>query len=286
MRLAYLILAHQLPEQLVRLIERLRARDTTLLIHVDRKMDDAGFDHLVERVAGDPDVVLLPRRVCHWGTFSVVQATLDGINHAVRQRVPFDYLVLMSGQDYPIKTRDHMDTVFHRADGRSFVHHVALPIPDWHDGGWDRIRRWHFPPGPVNRVAERAANRLAAPRRFPRGFRPYGGAQFWCLSRRAGEYIEAFARSNSAFVRFSQHVFVPDEFFFQTALANSGLRTELINECMTFLEWDRPGAVLTTTDFDSLATTSHLFARKFDARVDGQILDLIDRRLLIPATGR
>ena len=281
MRLAYLILAHQLPEQLVRLVERLRAPDTTILIHVDGKMDEAGFDHIVGRVAGHPEVVLLPRRVCQWGTFSVVQATLDGINHAVL-RVPFDYLVLLSGQDYPIKTRDHIDAVFRRSEGRSFLHHVALPKPDWTEGGWERIERWYFPPGRANRLAQRAANRLAAPRRFPRGFRPYAGAQFWCLSRRAAEYIEAFARSNSGFVRFFKHVFVPDEFFFHTALANSALRTELINECLTFLEWHRPGAVLSTEDFDNLATTSHLFARKFDARVDSDVLDAIDRRLLVP----
>jgi len=79
MRLAYLILAHHLPEQLVRLVERLRGPETTLLIHVDRKMDAAGFGHIVDRVGRQPDVVMLPRRVCHWGTFSVVQATMEGI---------------------------------------------------------------------------------------------------------------------------------------------------------------------------------------------------------------
>ena len=280
MRLAYLILAHQLPSQVVRLVERLRAPETTFLIHVDRKMDDGGFDHVVGSLCARPEVVLLPRRICHWGTFSVVQASLDGVNHAVREQIPFDYLVLLSGQDYPIKTRNQIDAVFYEAGGRSFLHHVPLPKCDWHDGGWDRVERWHFPPGIGNRLAERVANRVAAPRRFPRGFHPYGGAQFWCLSRRAAEHVEAFARTHTNFLRFFQHVFVPDELFFQTALANSGLRTELVSECLTFLEWYRPGAVLSSQDFESLATTSHLFARKFDCRIDRDVLDLIDRRLL------
>src|SRR3990172_12171962 len=44
-------------------------------------------------------------RAIHWGGFNMVQATLDLIRAARTGSVPFDRFCLLSGADYPIKTR-------------------------------------------------------------------------------------------------------------------------------------------------------------------------------------
>lgn len=283
MRLAYLILAHQLPEQVIRLVQRLLEPDATFLIHIDRKLDDHSFVAMKRTLAAS-NVHFLPRHLCHWATFSIVRATNAGIRAVVEGNHRFDYLILLSGQDYPIKPVSQVKRTLREAGGRSFLHHVPLPKSDWRDGGWNRIEQWFFPPQRRYRWAERYLNRWLVPRRFPRGLRPFAGAQFWCLSEEAARYVHRFTVENPRVVRFFHHVFSPDEMYFQTVLANSPLKSHLINDTLHFLEWHRPGAVLDSGDLGNLRSTYHLFARKFDVRVDARVLDLIDEELLGLAT--
>jgi hypothetical protein len=54
----------------------------------------------------------------------------------------------------------------------------------------------------------------------------------------------------------------------------------LHNETLHFVKWSRPEKILTVGDLDELTAIPHLFARKFDTRVDAKVLDLIDDQLL------
>ena len=128
---------------------------------------------------------------------------------------------------------------------------------------------------------------LALPlrRRFPDGYRPYGGSQFWSLPREAAAYVSRFAHEETSFVRFFEHVYIPDELFFPTVLLNSSFRDDVLNDNLRHIEWtpsDDGGGprVWRTEDFAELAGSSKLFARKFDVTVDEGILDLLDRRSL------
>ena len=219
MLVAYLILAHHLPAQLARLVNRLQEPEATFLIHIDRNADDAAFAPHLRAIRSD-NVSFLPRHRCNWGNFSIVSATLSGLQIALRASPRFDYLILLSGQDYPIKPLAHRGSTLLEANGHSFIHHVPFPTPFWKDGGWDRIRRWHMTPGLRNRLLQKAVKFARLRRRLPGGIRPYGGAQFWCMSWEAAAYVDAFVRQNPETVRFFHHVYVPDEVFFQTILGN------------------------------------------------------------------
>jgi hypothetical protein len=90
------------------------------------------------------------------------------------------------------------------------------------------------------------------------------------------------------FVRFFKYVDVPDELFFQTVIMNSPLCGSVVNDNLRYIDWKDPNAaspaILTTSDLESLTRSSKLFARKFDTTVDGDVLDLIDQKLLAPAS--
>lgn len=107
-----------------------------------------------------------------------------------------------------------------------------------------------------------------------------GGAQFWALSQSAVRYVLEFIAQNPAFVSAYRFTFVPDELFFQSIIGNAGDSIRTVNDAVNFLEWDRPGLVLTSDDFTTLVQTYYLYARKFDTRVDAAVLDMIDRELL------
>lgn len=297
LRVAYLILAHRYPEQIVRLIKRLDSESATFLVHLDRKTDDRIYHWLVQQLGGAANVHFVRRYTCYWAGFGIVQATIQGIRDVIEKRVPFDYLALLTGQDYPIKTNEYIRQFFQERKGVSFISHNPFPYDEWkcEDGGWDRVRLWHirsrgryfvfprrraFENRALNLTWNTAARLFPVRRHFPEGFHPYGGAQPWCLYAAHVRQIYEFMRRNRRFVRFFRFVNVADEIFFQTIVGNSRYAKELQNDTLTYVEWYRPGAILRSSDFGVLRSTYHLFARKFDATVDAAILDRIDRELL------
>jgi hypothetical protein len=151
--------------------------------------------------------------------------------------------------------------------------HWRLPFQPWGKrGGLERIEDWHL-------ITYRRLH-LALPRRrsLPLELQPWGGAAYWCLEREIVEYVHDFVHAHPEYVSFFEHVFVPDEIFFQTIVMNSPLRGTIENENLRYLDWSREPApaVLGADDFTALAASNKLFARKFDERIDSAILDLLD----------
>ncbi len=274
-RVAYIVSAYKLPAQLERLLRRLDGPGVTFAVHVDRKTRPATWDEMVARCR-DLDVTWLPRHRSQWGGFGHVRATLKGIDHIVETEVPFDYAVLLTGQDYPLRPPAEIARFLGAAEGRSYMRHVGLPWEPWgRRGGLDRIEDWHVITYRRLHVA------LPLRRRLPGGLEPYGGSAYWCLSRSLVHFVHGFVSGNPDYVRFFEHVFVPDEIFFQTIIMNSELRDTVENDDLRYLDWSREPApaVLTCDDLPALVAAPQLFARKFDETVDAEVLDALDRHL-------
>src|SRR5664280_1927471 len=137
MNLAYIITAHKNPEQLVRLIERLSTEETSCCVHVDRRTDARTYEHMVNALRHLPNVHFLRKRFkCHYMTlFSAVQAVIQGIAELLQSGIPFDYLIYLTGQDYPIKTNRQIKTALKNAKGRSFLSYLPLPFEGTHPAG-------------------------------------------------------------------------------------------------------------------------------------------------------
>src|SRR4051794_27957722 len=103
MRLDYLIRAHMAPEQLARLVCRLDADDSRFYIHVNRRTDDEVFEAMRSHLSGRENVTWLPRVACYWGGFSLLKATLVGIEAILATGDLPDHAILLSGQDYPLR---------------------------------------------------------------------------------------------------------------------------------------------------------------------------------------
>lgn len=112
MRIAYLILAHKNPEQVKRLV---RLLDSDVYIHIDRKSDMDKF-HI-----SDPKVKYINKRVnITWGGFSMIKATLKLINVA-RNNNNYDYYILLSGDDYPLRSLDELESFLIEHRQYSFI---------------------------------------------------------------------------------------------------------------------------------------------------------------------
>ena len=103
MRIVYIILAHQYPDQLLRLIDRLNTRTSFFIVHVDKKADDSTYNKIVQGIHDFKNVIFIKRHKRYWGDFTHTLATINGIEMALERQLQFDYIFLLTGQDYPIK---------------------------------------------------------------------------------------------------------------------------------------------------------------------------------------
>ena len=165
------------------------------------------------RAARDLDVTWLPRHGRSGAASGTSARRSRGSTTSVGSGVPFDYAVLLTGQDYPLRPPAEIaELPRRRGTDASFMRHVAASrgsrgAPR---GGLDRIEDWHV-------ITYRRLH-LALPlrRRLPGGLAPYGGSAYWCLASPLVHFVHGFLSENPDYVRFFEHVFVPDELFFQT----------------------------------------------------------------------
>jgi hypothetical protein len=273
MRIGYVVLAYKSPGQLRRLVQRIASVESSVAIHVDLRTDDTLFREMSRAASELVNVHFLRRRRTYWGGFELVDATLRGMEHLVTRAAPVDYVILLTGQDYPLRSPAAIERFLRDAGGRSFVHHSPLPYAGWGpDGGLNRLENWYYV-GP-----RRYHFGVPWERKVPGGLQPFGGEAYWCLTAAVADYVVRFAHDNRKFVRFFEHVFIPDEIFFHTVVMNSRFRDEVVNDTLHYVDWDADPApaILTKDHFARMVGSGKLFARKFDATTDDDVLDMLD----------
>jgi hypothetical protein len=291
--LTYIILAHRLPVQLARLVSTLYQSDDLFLIHIDAKVRPDPFVTAIHEACGPMSNIEFVEPVrCDWAGFGHVKATLRGIDRALSRESNTTHVLLLTGQDYPIKSLDGLRSHFAENAGKSYLSwsmgdDPSLP-PDrrgnriwfW-DGNLDRLELRHYLFG---RRWVHLPNRFLPflPRRaMPLGMRPFQGLAYWSLSIEAARFVQQRVAHHPDLMKFFGRAFGSDEFFFQMILLNSPLKNTLVNEDLHFMNWEgyHP-LIIRTSEFDALARSSKLFARKFDSIVDREVLDRIDSDLL------
>jgi hypothetical protein len=200
----------------------------------------------------------------------------------------YDYLVLMSGQDYPIRPNIEFHDYLKRNKGFSIMTVEAkVPKSKWWFYASERYRYYHLNDYKFfgKKLLYKISKKLLPHREFlyP-DYQLYGGpgATFCALTRQAADYIVNFMNDNPKATRYAKLTHASDEFWFQTLLMNSPLKDKVINEPLWYIDWrgmSKHPRVLTVLDFPSLIQSGLFFARKFDIYEDESVLDLLDGHL-------
>lgn len=280
-KIAVLVLAHQNSMQVATLLKMLHLNfDIYLHLDAKSKIDTQEF-------AMYQNVTAIKSRKIYWGSFSMVEATLDLMKIAHPRN--YDRYILISGQDLPTKTAKQISEFFKRVPELEFVQ--GLNLKDWDKGGLDRISLFHGP-SPVGTLGARkfllrlfdfvsmkVQKYLGVNRKTRWDF--YCGPQWVDLTGFAVERILQLVETAPHFVRRFNFTSCADEIFFPTALHYLGMGDRIANETLRFIDWESGPEyprVLRVEDISRLENGSHLFARKFDEKVDKPAIDVICRK--------
>lgn len=279
MRIAHLIITYTNPLQTARMIERMQHPGFDFYVHVDKKLDIT--DHLF--LAKQPNVFLIQNRVnVVWGGYNTVAATLQSVKEILGSGKSYDYIHLMSGQDYPIKSADYIYSFFEANNGKEFL--AFEHFDEWADEAYPRIRAYHFTnyKFPGRYFVQRLVNKVLPERKSPIPMDYYGESMFWALSSDCLRYIIHLLDHNTRFRRFMQFTWGSDEFMFQTLVMNSAFKDRVVNDNLLYLDRDKGAAhpnIITLSHLNKLLESPKLFARKFDMRRDAAVMDQVDQRL-------
>lgn len=311
MQINYIILTHKSPTQLERLISRLDDEDVKFFVHIDAKANIEPFKYLQKE-----NVVFLNDRVdVIWGDYSIVQATLNAMQCVV-EHSNGGYTILLSGQDYPIKSKTAIKEYLSKNQNFDFIEFTRV------EERWKRYRE---------RTVARKINFSSKKGRFAvifsifdiNIFKPqevaiycynllkflyfspfknygklfsilfkktknpfsaqYGGSAWWAFRHCTVTKILELIAQRKEFVEYHKVSLLPDEMFFQTLISLIDNPEKQIKPTITYANWGKKAKSPLTFDernFEELSQQPEnmLFARKFDTE---PILDMIDNFITV-----
>lgn len=293
MKKAYIIMAHKYPSQLHRLIDRLNDHSAHFFVHIDKKADINAFKSLDDF---GKKVTFIDRFDSRWGKTGIIMPLLAGLNAIKQSAILFDRIMVLSGQDYPIKSNEQIDYFFQNSPHSVFINFFPIPNlekwPGTDRGGLYRVDKYYFGNKWFELFCSKTINLLASyiprlRREIPLGMKPFTGSTWFFLDMYFLDYILEFVRKHPEYLKFHSNTFVADELFVHMLIGNATdekLLSTVENIEKHFIIWESNQVahpkIIVKSDFEQMLHSDSLFARKFDEKLDSEILDLIDDRML------
>lgn len=293
MKLVYLILAHEHPSQLRRLIQALTADQVAFCIHIDLKNDLSPFIEAVHSLA---NVHFVDDRISvNWGGFSQTEAILTTMETALSLWPESKRMFLLSGSCYPLATNEKLLSTCDDDEQLIKAKYFSPGTPRAERAGRYAIsdhpylnKRW------THTVRDRADRRVLLelqqyvssfldklPPKPELPMRLHCGATWWGLTTSAVSYVVHYCQDNPPFIdyfRFSQHA---DESMIHTLIANSTFKIKNGMKAFHYVDWS-PESIsrkkyLGTDALDRVDFASQLFLRKVHPQLSADLLNKIDQ---------
>ena len=295
-KIAYLILAHTDALHLEKLVNAIDYQ-ARIFIHLDAKTKFQDFENLKLPKSAE---FITDRVQVAWGGLSIVKATLNLIKVALESETEFSHLVLLSGQDYPIKSPQTIHNFLTSQPNKQFIRFVDMTTsPEYH---MERILRYWFwepflPMFPMTdryiRIALLKFLHLFYPilsKKPLEHITPAFGSQWWAITPNCAAYILQFLDKNQNFLDFYRYAHAPDEHFFHTIIANSPYlaETDGFEECRNCGPHKLSNLHMIPVslnkihqeeDFAEIMMSNKFFVRKITSVESSRLVKLIDKNL-------
>lgn len=317
MKHAALIMAHKNKRQLIRLIKAVSTENIDIFVHLDKKWK-LEREEISEIENSSENVFVIKKRI-HGvlDRFSLPQIALNMIDAALSREketgVKYGYFILLSGQDYPIKSKAYIQKFLDAQYPKPLVDYDSAVEGNWVWGKY-QLTKWE---NKIDGIQKRRNKGLIRSikvgfylfcykleklfRGIPwtnlqkAGIKIYGGSQWWILPHGVIEHVKEQQKHNKKVIKELKRAWTPDENFFQTLALNSPYAERIVEgdpifdtgrgdfKAMTYCNFITPTKsfmghphTITTKDYDRIMLKKALFARKFDDTIDSNVLDMID----------
>lgn len=273
---------------------------------------DQSKDPLDRSLLPEPVTVIDTTGPVTWGDASYLDEILASLEHCLGEQ--WEWLALISGQDYPIRPTADLVASLGNAAGVLMTRVVPPPgaFPTWSEDQrrywfkhhWIPARAWRLGGGArgIGRVCRLV---ISLPRVRDRAYyrsRPRGasggigvlarrlpfdlnmpcrkGFDYFLLRRDLAEELAASAIRQQELLDHFRHAAIPTEGWFHTVLG-SAHESELVPQPLTFCRFGSSAhpRLFVETDLAEAVESQRFFARKFDES-SGGLLDRIDVELL------
>ena len=269
---AYLIMCHGNYNILCSLVKLLDDRKNDIYIHVDKKVKDFDFESLKDSCKESKVYFTKKRFNVKWGAASQVKNEMQLFEMASKGK--YAYYHLISGVDLPLKTQAEFNDYF-KDNNLVYIHFTDKPTK------WDyqRLAWFHYPKKWNVRITARLNHlqEILKTDRFKKGYN-------WCsITHDAVRLLIA----NKKFIRrMCAYSVCADECYKQILLFDSELKDRIYRgddgqtDDLREVDWsegkDSP-KVYTMADLERLKQSNKFFARKFDEKVDYEVVKQIEK---------
>lgn len=309
MRVCYLIQTYKNPEQIYRLVRLIKSTTSNSVIVISHNFTSCNLN--IKLLKKLQNVEVIPNNGVMMGSFAILQGFIDAIGWLFDQKIHFDWLINLTGQDYPTQPLYRVEKLLSNTGYDGFVEYYDVYSKQ---SPWSRrivntrylYRYKHFKEylSPQQKYMLRPIKHIVNNCQpfvrldysyglivgmknfyhlFDKHFTCYGGSFFTTISRKCAIYLYKFVSENARVLDYYQKTFIPEESLIQTVLVNSK-KFNLCNNNYRYTDFtgSRHGhpRILTSKDFPALTQDNTHFARKFDMNIDSTVLDKLDRRIL------
>lgn len=265
MKHAYLIIAHNEPEVLRRLVKSVDDKRNDIYIHIDKKANFDGSNLIVQK----SNLYIYRKIDARWGDFSLVEVELYLMEQALIHG-NYTYLHLLSGVDYPIKSQNYIHEYCQEHQGTEFIG-FSQNVDDrelkWRSQHYFLFSRDFRCTNPLKKLIRGMYARLQSLIGFHRSSLSVKKGCQWCsITSDFCRFV--LSQKEMLYADFS-HTYCPDELVLQTICWNSDFRNKLYSitdefkGCKRYIPWSngvlRP---FIFEDFMKMKDCECWFARK------------------------
>lgn len=284
MKIAFLMLAHKSPNQINMLLECLNDNDIDVYIHIDKKSnikrDITNFSNNI--YVNDNDRIDIK-----WGSVSMVQATINLIKAMIESNKTYDYVCLISGQDFLIKDIEDLKDFLHTNYGNNYIEilnkenanyykykkRVDLYYPQWMISKNKFIILLKFVYIIITGGFTKSISIFKRNKNYDLPFS--FGSQWWTLQYDTVVEMYKLISQHTEYLKYYSNSLVPDESFFQTIFMMTSSSSQYVDS-LTYTDWKEQinhPKTLQKEDIEILdGITDKFIARKFDENIDSDVI--------------
>lgn len=281
---AYLIIAHKDDTCFRTLLRMIDDPRNDIYIHMDSKNKSYDYKE-IEKTIKHSNIIHTQRTKVSWGAYSLINAELILLKASTAQN-KYQHYHLLSGADLPIKSQNEIYHFFLENDGKEFVNFQSDKFVFS-----DRIKYYYpfmdilgrtFVSKLLNISMLLFQKAIGIHRNDSVRFQK--GANWFSISDELARYVI----SSEDWIRKTfKMTYCADEMFLQTLIINSDFYKKLYYEkydnnyysIVRLIDWNRGQPyVFRKKDFNEICNSKMMFARKFDAIVDAEIIKEIEQR--------